>query len=85
MKVTNTEYDGDEPEHPELIPQGEQDALDSMKRLTESEDLTSTDKSTFLLGWWAFFWLNPELHPDGSGWGICQLQCLMETRGSGGS
>ena len=65
MKVTGTEYDGYTPEHPELIPTNEQDARDKLKTLTESVDLALVDHTSFVIGWWALFWLFPGLHPDG--------------------
>ena len=62
MQLQPTEYT---PEHPELIPENEQDAHKRLEALAAVSDLTAADKVTFLRGWWALFWLHSGLHPDG--------------------
>ena len=61
---TEDEYDGYEPEHPELIPANEPTALADTNHLIEVDDIRKAEREVFLKGWWALFWLNPGLNPD---------------------
>jgi hypothetical protein len=61
--MTQQEYDDYRPEHPHLIPTGEEDAT-SLILAAQTTGLTRCSRDQFLGGWWALCWLNPGLHPD---------------------
>jgi hypothetical protein len=54
---------GSEAEYPELIP-GNRTEAHLWVSAAIAEGLGTCSKETFVKGWWAFCWLNPEFHPD---------------------
>jgi hypothetical protein len=55
--------DGYTPQYPELIPANEAEA-ESRLNAIQVGDIQQCPKDNFLEGWWALFWLNPELNPN---------------------